>query len=105
MRLVGMMVHVVPLVALPTAQKRAVVKHILGHGVQGPEISFSRIARLSRNFDEAVVETQIVSDRVLPRRKLFFVVPESDDEKLDIVLRIRTFHSIKEAIIGLLNSI
>lgn len=77
----GVMIHVGALVPLPSTQKGTIVEHILGHGVQGPEVTLSRISRLTRNFDEAVVQTQIVANRVLPGGKLLLVVPEPGEGK------------------------
>lgn len=77
-----MRIHVGPLVTLPSSQKRPIIEHILGHGVQRPEITLSRITRLSGHFNEAVVETQIVANGVLPRRKFVFVVAKSVKRKV-----------------------
>jgi len=46
----------VPLESFSSAQKAAVVKHVLGRRVQGPVVPFPRVSRFSRDLDEAVVE-------------------------------------------------
>lgn len=46
----------VPLESFPSAQKAAVVKHVLRCRVQGPVVAFPRVSRLSWDLDEAVVE-------------------------------------------------
>jgi len=48
------------LVAFAPAQEAAVVEHVLGHRVQRPVVALARVARLARDLDEAVVQTQIV---------------------------------------------
>lgn len=70
-------VRLLPLVALAAPQKRAVVEHVLGHGIQRPVIALARIAWLARDFHEAVVQAQIVADRVLPSGKPVAVVREA----------------------------
>ena len=71
-----------PLVPLPPPQERAVVKHVLGQGVQGPEVPLAGVARLSWHLDKAVIETQIVADGVLPLGELFLVIREPLLDKL-----------------------
>lgn len=77
-----MWIHAGSFIAFPSAQERAVVEHILGHRIQGPKVTLARISRLTGHFYEAVIETEIVTDGVLPRRKLLLVVTESG-EKMD----------------------
>lgn len=43
-------------VALATAEEAAVVEHVFGEGVEGPEVTFAWVTRLARYFDEAIVE-------------------------------------------------
>lgn len=57
-----------------SAQKTAVVKHVLGCRIKGPVVPFARVARLSRDLDKAVVQGQVVPDRVLPSGELLLVV-------------------------------
>jgi len=72
----------VALVALATAQEAAVVEHVLGVGVEGPVVALAGVARLPGDLDEAVVETQIVADRVLPRGELVPVVGEAGHDEV-----------------------
>ena len=65
-----------PLVPLPPPEEGAIVEHVLGHGVQRPEVALARVARLPRHLDETVVETEVVADGVLPLRELLLVVGE-----------------------------
>lgn len=51
-----------PFVTLSSSQERAIVEHILSHWVEGPEVSLSGVARFARDFDEAIVEGEIVTD-------------------------------------------
>lgn len=46
----------VPLESFSSAQKAAVVKHVLRRRVQGPVVPFPRVSRFSWDLDEAVVE-------------------------------------------------
>lgn len=81
-------VRLLPLEALPPAQEAPVVEHVRGVRVQGPIVAFSRIPGLSWDFHEAVVEGEIVADRVLPRGELLPVVRESvADELADLAER------------------
>ena len=55
-----------PFESLPPPQERAIVKHVLGVGVQGPEVALARVARFASHLDETVVEAEVVPDAVLP---------------------------------------
>lgn len=68
--------------ALPPPQEAAVVKHVLRGRVQGPVVAFARVAWLPWDFDKAVVEGQVVSDGVLPRRELLTVIREAVADEL-----------------------
>lgn len=68
------------LIALPAPQEAAVVEHVLGQRIQRPEIALARISRLTGHLDEAVVQTEIVPDGVLPGGELVFVVREAVDQ-------------------------
>ena len=46
------------LVAFSASEKAAVVEHIFGERIERPEVSFARVARLSRYFDEAIIEAK-----------------------------------------------
>lgn len=66
----------------------AVFKHIQTLGVQRPVAAFARPALLPGHLDEAVVQGQVVTDRVLPA--LFVVVIEGEsvhDELVDAAER------------------
>lgn len=63
---------VAALEAFPAPQEAAILKHVLGVGVKGPVVALAWPAGLTWDFDEAVVEGQIVADGVLP---LLGVVP------------------------------
>lgn len=75
-------VRLLPLEALPPAQEAPVVEHVRGIRVQGPVVAFSRVTGLSWDFDEAVVQGEIVADGVLPRREFLSVVRESVADEL-----------------------
>lgn len=51
-----------PLEALPPAQEAPVVEHVRRIRVQGPVVAFSRITGLSWDFNEAVVQGEVVAD-------------------------------------------
>lgn len=63
-----------PLESLPPSQEAAVVKHPLARWVECPIVAFAWISRFTGHLHETVVERQVVSNRVLPRWKLFAVV-------------------------------
>ena len=56
----------VELEAFSTAKEAAVAEHVAALGVQGPEVALAGSAGGAGNLDEAVVERQVVADRVLP---------------------------------------
>lgn len=63
-------------VAFASAKEAAVVEHVLGQGIECPEIAFTGIAGLTGNLDEAIVKAEVVSDGILPGREFVFVVGE-----------------------------
>ena len=65
-----------PLEPLPSPEETAILKHGLRIWVQNPVVALARVPGLPRNLDETVVQTQIVSDAVLPRWELFPLVWE-----------------------------
>ena len=71
-----------PLVALAAPQEAAVVEHVLGLRVQTPVAALARVAGLSGELDEAVVERQIVSDGVLPQRVLVAIVGKAGPDEV-----------------------
>lgn len=77
--------HVVrrgPLVPLPPAKEAPVVEHVLGQRVQRPVIALARVTRFPRYLDEAVIQRQVVSDRVLPCGELVVIIGESGHDEL-----------------------
>lgn len=58
------------------------LKHVLAGWVQCPVIPFSLPAAFPRNFDEAFVETQVVSDAVLPAFFILLIEGELADDIL-----------------------
>ena len=74
--------HLRPLVPLPPPQEGAIVKHVLGQGVQGPEVPLPGVTRLPRHLDEAVIETEVVADRVLPLGESLPIIGEPFLDKL-----------------------
>ena len=75
-RPVGVARQAWPFVTLASTQEASIVKHVFGQRIQGPVVAFSRIAGLSGNLDEAVIETEIMPDGVLPGGEFFAVVWE-----------------------------
>ena len=75
-----------PFESLPPPQEGAIVKHVLGVGVQGPEVALARVARFASHLDETVVEAEVVPDAVLPGGEPGPVVGEpASDELTDAV--------------------
>ena len=75
-----------PFESLPPPQEGAIVKHVLGVGVQGPEVALARVARFTSHLDETVVEAEVVPDAVLPGGEPGPVVGEpASDELTDAV--------------------
>ena len=68
-----------------SSQVAAIFEHIAGIRMQGPIRPFARLIRRSRHFDEAVVETQRVPDRILPTLLILPVKREQvHDELIDV---------------------
>jgi len=69
-----------------SAQIAAVLEHVARVGVQRPVAALARAVSGPRDFDEAVVERQTVSDRVLPALLVLPVVRKQvHDELVDLV--------------------
>jgi len=77
-------------VSLPASQETAVVKHVLRQRVQRPEVALSRVPRLAGHLYEAIVQAEIVPDRVLPGGELVLVVWKAEIE-FDKCFRANTF--------------
>lgn len=55
----------------PPALVISILEHVLVLGIQGPVVAFAFASTLAGDFHEALVQTEIVPDRVLPA---FFVL-------------------------------
>lgn len=75
-------IKMLPLEALPAPKKTPILKHIGRHGIQGPVIPLPRIPRLPGHLYEAVIQRQVVADRVLPRRELLPIIGEALTDKI-----------------------
>lgn len=63
-------------------------KHIIARGVQHPVVALPGVVVMSRHFDEAFIETQVVPDGVLPALLVLPVIREVlHDELVDAVER------------------
>lgn len=59
---------------VPSSKEAAVLEHLGTGWMKLPEISFARRSILSWHLDEAVIEAQVVTNRVLPRGPALAVV-------------------------------
>ena len=74
----------------PPAQlaRRTADKHVISGRVEHPVVTLAGVVVVARNFDEALVEAEVVSDRVLPALLVLAVVREvTDDELVNAVER------------------
>ena len=63
----------------------ALFEHVLALRVERPVISLALSSALSRHFDEALVERQVVTNRILPPFLVLLVKREFvDDELVDL---------------------
>ena len=60
--------------SIPAPEEAAIAEHVCTGRVQGPVVALASRSDLSGDLDEAVVEAEIVPDRVLPGRPLLAVV-------------------------------
>jgi len=60
--------------ASPPAQVAAVVEHVVAIWIQHPVAAFARLLVVTRHFDEAFVQRQIMAYRVLPALLVFSIV-------------------------------
>lgn len=58
----------------PTSQVRSVVEHIVRVGIQCPVAALARFLVIARYLDKALVETEVVTDRVLPSLLIVAIV-------------------------------
>ena len=71
--------------ALPAAEEGAVLEHGDGARVERPEGALARAVGAARDLDEAVVEAEVVAQRVLPALRVLAVVGEVvHDELVDV---------------------
>lgn len=63
--------------AFSAPQEGAVIKHIFRLWIESPIVAFARISWFTRNFDKAVVQTEIMTNAVLPRGKTLSVIGKS----------------------------
>ena len=74
----------VQLESFGASQEAAICKHVTTAGMQRPVVAFARPTGRARNFDEAVVEAEVVADGVLPALLVRFEVGEAfHDEGVD----------------------
>ncbi|CAG5897416.1 unnamed protein product [Menidia menidia] len=89
--------EVLALEALPAPQEAPVLEHVGRVGVQRPVVALPGVAGLPGHLHEAVVERQVVPDRVLPRRELLPVVGEAlADEVADLAERQTLFGALQD---------
>ncbi len=68
-----------------TTEVGAVVEHAVSGGVKGPESALSGSFLVSWNLDETVVETEVVTDGVLPTLLILAVVGKSKRQMSSII--------------------
>ena len=72
------------------------MKHVIGHGVQGPNVASARIAVNFGDLDKTIIVAEVVTDRVLPGWKLVFEIWKPVDDELANALKtqslVRTEH-------------
>ena len=70
---------------LATSEERAILEHVHCRRVEGPVGPLARPVRPPRDLDEAVVEGEVVSQRILPTLRVLAVVREVvRDELVDL---------------------
>jgi hypothetical protein len=65
---------------VPPSKEAAIFEHLGACWVKLPEVPFARRTVLPWHFDEAIIETQVVTDRVLPCGPTLAVVGELLDD-------------------------
>lgn len=74
--------------ALSTPKEAAVLKHVPAVRVQRPEATLAWLIRPPRDFDEAVIEGEVVAQGVLPALSVLAVVRKAfHDELVDVAQR------------------
>ena len=72
--------------AFPPPQEGSVVKHVVAVRVEAPVAPLARLLVVPRHLDEALVEAEVVADRVLPALLVVAVVREPvHDERVNAV--------------------
>ena len=59
-----------------------ILEHLLAFRIQRPIVAFARLSFLSRHFNKAIVQAQVVSDRVLPALAILVIVRKSLHDEL-----------------------
>lgn len=86
--LASRMLHPEDLEALTATQKAPIFEHVTTVWMESPEAAFSRLVGASWDLDEAVVEGEVVAERVLPALCVLAVVRETiHDEFVDVTER------------------
>lgn len=65
-----------------SSQETSILKHVPAAGVQSPETALARLIWAAGDFNEAVVEGQVVSQGVLPSLSVFSIIRESIHDEL-----------------------
>lgn len=74
--------HAAHLEAFPAPQEAPVLEHVSAAGVQSPEAALAGLVRPTGDLDEAIVEREVVAQRVLPALRVFPVVREPVHDEL-----------------------
>lgn len=78
----GVETKMLPFETLPPPQKTPVLKHVRRVGIQGPVVALAGVSGLSGHLHKAVIQRQIVPDRVLPGGELLPVIREAVADKV-----------------------
>ena len=81
--------------AFVSAEEAASAEHVSARLVQRPVVAFAWASRSSWNFDEAIVEGQVVPNGVLPSLLVVFVVRKSETQTLLVSTLVCKAHSCK----------
>lgn len=79
------MLHPQELETLSATQEAAVLKHVSTVWMQGPEAALARLVGAAGDLDKAVIEREVVTERVLPALSVLAVIRETvHDEFVDV---------------------
>ena len=67
---------------LSSSKEWSILKHVSTGRMESPIRSFARSVRSSRNLDEAVIEREIMSQRILPSLSIFSIVRKAIHDEL-----------------------